>query len=384
MDIFIPCLPMVAQFFAVPISQAQWVLSIYFIGAGLGQLLLGPLSDRYGRRPVILTSIFIVGLASVACTYAKSIAALTLLRLLQGIGASGTTVVVVAIIRDLYEDHITPRVYSHLSAIIGLAPLFAPYIGGSLLVWSGTWHSVFYFVAIYCLLTWLLAFKYITETSPKHSKHIPNNLSLEMAAELGGGSGKIRGTIKNYKRILRDREFIKYGFCAVAGLSGLFLFFSISSVLLIDKLGISADKFGVYFGTNSLVYMLANALSPKLQKRVSIDRVIEYGIYFVLLGAIAMLIIALTSDLSALGLIIPNCIITLGIGLLYGPCAAGAMKKYKAIAGTASAIYGALIYCSSALVVTIVMQFEIKSTIPLASTVLIFALSSYRILRLPR
>lgn len=391
MDIFIPCLPVVAYYFDVSFGQAQWVLSIYFIGAGVGQLLLGPLSDRFGRRPVILYSIVIFIITSLACAFATSLNMLIFTRLLQGIGASGTTVVIVAIIRDLYEDHITPKVYSHLSAIISLAPLFAPLIGGSLLIWTGAWQSVFYFVIAFGIITLFISHRYITETSPRHTNFAPNALTIEVAAELGAGihpykrkaniSRYFGHSVKNFKRIITDRNFLSYIFCAIAGLSGLFLFFSSSSVLLIDVLGVSADKYGIYFGCNSLVYMIGNILSPKLQKKYGIDKVITLGFYVILLGAAIMLAIALSLGLSIYGLLLPNCIITFGIGWLYGPCAAGAMHKFKAIAGTASATYGALLYCISSLFVSAVMQLHLHSTVPIAVTMLVFGVLSLLVMR---
>jgi DHA1 family bicyclomycin/chloramphenicol resistance-like MFS transporter len=381
MDIFIPCLPMVALFFNAPLSQAQWVLSIYFVGAGLGQLALGPLSDRFGRRPVILTSIVIVALTSLACSFATSISMLIMLRLLQGIGASGTTVIVVAIVRDLYEDHITPRVYSHASAIIGLAPLLGPFIGGSLLVYTGAWQATFYFVAIYCAVTFIVSYLYISETNPKRSKHQPNNLSLELTAELGGGNANFKEMLKTYQQILQDREFLSYVLCAISGLAGLFLFFNMSSILLIDRLGVSANVYGIYFAMNSLVYMTSNMLSAKLQGKYGVNNIIVVGIKFILVGATIMLLVAQVYGLSIAGLMLPNFITTLGIGLLYGPCIAGAMRKYKAIAGTASAIYGALLYCSGALIVAAIMQLEIVDTKPLAVTMLLFGMLTFGVIK---
>lgn len=371
MDIFIPCLPVVAAYFAAPISEAQWVLSIYFIGAGLGQLFLGPLSDRHGRRPVMLGSIIFLGIVSFACSMANSIPMLTLLRLLQGVGASGTTVVIIAIIRDLYDDKVTPNVYSNLSAIIGLAPLFAPFIGGTILIWTGNWQAVFYFVTVYSVITFFITYKYVGETSPKHIKHLPNDLALEIEPEFGSGVHRIRNTFKTYRKIITDKEFLIYLLCAINGLVGLFFFFSCSSVLLIERLGVSADSYGIYFGINSAMYMFGNMLSPGLQRKHGIDKVIFYGALVMLLGAFIMLLVEYFYGLSIFGLILPNCIITFGIGWLYGPCTAGAMRKYKAIAGTASATYGAVLYCVAALIVTAIMQMDMNTSMPLAVSMLV-------------
>lgn len=370
MDIFIPCLPVVAVYFSAPISKAQLVMSIYFIGAGLGQLFFGPLSDRYGRKPVMIGSIIFLGIVSFACSMASSLLMLTLLRLLQGVAASGTSVVIIAMIRDLYDDQSTPGAYSHLSAITGLAQMFAPYIGGSILVRTGNWQDIFYFVTTYSIITLYITYKFVGETSPKYNKHVTNHLVLEIGPEFGFGAGRVRNTLNNYRKILTDKEFLIYLACAINGLVGLILFFSCSSVLLIERLGLMADKYGLCFVINSAMYMFGNMLSPFLQRKHGINKVIFCGALLMLAGALVMLVVEYYYGLSVFGVILPNCIITLGIGLLYGPCSAGAMRKYKIIAGTASAVYGAILYCTAALIVSAIMLIDMHTSIPLAVTML--------------
>lgn len=356
MDIFLPCLPSVAQDFAVPFSTAQWVLSIYFIGAGAGQLFLGPLADRFGRRKIILSSIVLFACSSIVCALAPSINVLILARLFQGIGACGTTVVTIAVIRDIFDDLVTPRIYSHVNAIIGLAPLLAPLLGGFLLIWTGTWRSGFYFVSVFSMLAFVSKFYFLKETNPRFEPDFET----------------VKINYKNsYLEILRNKNFLSYTFCTIAGLTGLFLFFSMSSILLINILGVSPDNFGYYFGLNSLFYIFGNLLSPKLQKILSVTNVILFGGILMLTGACVMLAWDWLYGLSKVGFILPNLVMTFGVGLLFGPCMAGAMRPFKHIAGMASASFGALLYCTTSLIVTLVMQFPIKSAVPLAATVIV-------------
>jgi DHA1 family florfenicol/chloramphenicol resistance protein-like MFS transporter len=353
MDIFIPCLPSVASEFVVPFSTAQWVLSLYFIGSGAGQLLIGPLADRFGRRKSILGSILLFALSSIACSFANSILVLIAMRLLQGLGACGTAVVTFAIIRDLYEDHAAPKVYSYVNAIISLAPIIAPILGGSILVWSGTWRSTFYFMTAFSAFAFAINYLYLKETNPRlQQEH--DLVPLQY--------------LQNYKEIFCNTKFLTYNFCAIACLSGVFLFFSTSSVIMISILGVPADKFGFYFAGNFILYMIGNLLSPKFQTRLGVDKVIRLGLNTTLSGAVLMLLWHWQFGLSIAGLLVPSALLTFGAGLMFGPCMAGAMRSFKHIAGMASAAYGALLYCTSTVIATAVMQFTIRDTLPLALT----------------
>jgi DHA1 family bicyclomycin/chloramphenicol resistance-like MFS transporter len=369
MDIFIPCITAVAFELGSTPGNAQWVLSIYFIGAGLGQLIIGPLADHFGRRKVILGSIVLFVFSSIACSMSTSIMELIITRLFQGVGACGSTVVTLAIIRDLYEDHMTPRVYTHVYSIIGLAPLLAPLLGGSLLVWTGNWRSSFYFVTAFGLLAFVINYFFLKETNPRF------NNKLEVV------NLKI---IKHYKEIISSTEFLTYTYCAIACLSSLFLFFSLSSVLLIRMLAVSPEIYGYYFGFNSLMCLSANMLSPWLQRKFGVKQIMIAGSYIMLLGAGFMLWLNWGFGLSKSALLLPNAVLTFGIGLLLGPCTAGAMRPFKHIAGTAAATYGALLYCLSALIVAGIMQFKIVNALPLAIMVLFMASVNILVLRRPR
>ncbi len=363
MDIFIPCLPIVAFDFDVSFSLAQWVLSIYFIGAGIGQFVMGPLADLYGRRPVILGSIVLFAVSSIACAMTTSIYALIFTRFLQGLGACGTTVVTMAIIRDLYDDHITPKVYSYLNSIISLAPILAPLLGGTLMLITGSWRSVFYFVTGFSVVAFVVNFKYLKETNPRF-RH-----GLEISAREHLLLPKMK-VWRGFNEILTNKDFLIYVFCAITGFTGLFLFFSVSAILLIDKLGIRPDQFGYYFGLNALMYLGANLLSPKLQRVFGVDRVIQAGNVIIVAGALIMLGYNWLFGLTLFGLLFPTGVFTVGVGLLFGPCIASAMRSFRHIAGIASACYGALLYCLSSLLVTLIMQFDIQSSLPLALTML--------------
>ena len=354
-DIFLPCLPSVAETFNVSFASAQWVLSVYLISSGLGQFFMGPLADKFGRRKVLLANIILFCLSSITAAIAPSLGILIFARFLQGFGACGTTVATVAVVRDIFDDSTTPRAYSYFNSIIALAPLLAPIIGGILLVATGSWRATFYFVTAFSMLAFIVSYFAVTETNPRF---LPEFQQVKL------------NVLKGYAEILRSKIFASYVFCAIAGLTGLFLFFSMSSILLITVLGVQADNFGYYFGLNSLIYLIGGVISPRVQAKFGLNKTILFGNYLILLGALAMLIWDRLYGLSVVGLMLPNFILTLGVGILFGPCMAGAVGPFKHIAGMASASYGALLYFTTGIIVTIVMQRDIIDTKPLAIAML--------------
>jgi Bcr/CflA subfamily drug resistance transporter len=351
MDIIIPCIPAIATGFGVSFSISQWVSNIFFLGTGLGQVIMGPLADHYGRRKVILGAILLFGLSSIACAYVTSVHMLILCRLSQGIGACGATVVALTVIRDLFDDNTTPRAYSYVNSITAAAPILAPLIGGSMLVHTGTWRTCFYFVTVFGMLAFSVNYFSLTETNPRFVK---NNTM------------KPQNVINDYKEILSNNEFLCFTYAGVAALSALFLFFSVSPILMIHILKIPANVYGFYFGCNFLVYLSGNVSSAKIEAKFGMIKVIQLGNCLIVTGALTMLWWHMLYGLSIAALMVPTLIITYGVGLIYGPCMAGAMRQFKHIAGTASASYGALLYCSSALIVAAIMQTKVNSTVPFA------------------
>lgn len=344
MDILLSCVPALAQYFQVPFSTTQWLLSIYFIGAGIGQLVVGPLADEYGRRKVLIYSTILIIVTSLACTQITDIYLMMLMRLLQGFGACGTTVVSMAIMRDLYDDEALAKVYSYFNSIIALAPLLAPLLGGYLMMQTGTWRATFYFITAFSIVALAIDYYLVPETNP---------------AFTGKKTFVKVPILKSYKTLLADWEFLGYCCFDVMGMSSMFLFFSMSSILLIQILGIDPHTFGYYFGATSALYLLGNMVSPYLQTKLNIQGTIRAGSVLMVAGGLAMFFVDRLYGLSVLGIIIPNAISTFGVGLLFGPSMAGVVKNYKHIAGIASAAYGAIFLGGSALLIAGIMQLEI-------------------------
>lgn len=355
MDIFVPCVPSMELALQTSFSKVQWALSIFVLATGLGQVIMGPLTDRYGRRWVMLISILAFLLSTIACSIAPNIEILIAARLIQGLASCGTSVATVTVVRDVFDEENRTRVYSYINGVIALAPLLAPLLGGYLLIKFGTWRSTFHFISIFTLVTFFIAYWRLHETKPlvTTDDFKPSDL------------------VANYKELFTDKVFISFAFCACTALTALFLFFSVSSVLLIKVLGVSETKFGYYFGFNAAVYMIACFFTPKFKHKIGIENTIIVGSALIFMGSAMMLGWNFIYGLSKLGLMLPNAIITFGVGLIFGPCAAAGLAAYKHMAGTASAVYGTIEYSGAALVGALVMSFNVESTFSLGFTLFI-------------
>lgn len=344
MDILLSCIPAIATYFQAPYSTTQWLLSIYFLGAGFGQLVVGPLADEYGRRKVLIFSTILIVITSYACTQITDINLMIFMRFLQGLGACGTTVVSMAIIRDIYADQELSKVYSYFNSIVALAPLLAPLLGGVLLMQTGTWQSTFYFITFFSLFAVIVDYFFVAESNPKFTGH---TTFVKVPV------------FKSYVKLIKDKQFLSYCCFDVMGFSSMFLFFSISSILLINKLGMDPQQFGYYFTGTSLTYLIGNMLSPLVQRKFHMNGTIFLGSKMMLIGGIAMLASGYVNGLTALSIVVPNAISTFGVGLLFGPSMAGVVQHYKNIAGIASAAYGAIFLGAGSLIVGILMQIEV-------------------------
>lgn len=340
MDVLLPCVPAIALALNSSAGLTQWVLSIYFIASGVGQLFLGPLTDKYGRRVVLLLSTVLLTLSSLGCAFIDNIYALILLRFIQGLGGCGSSVVTMAIVRDVFDDQTTPKVYSYSNAIISLAPILGPLLGSNLLLLTGDWHTIFYFVSIFCFISLLINYFLVSETRPVVSAELLPQLSV----------------IANYKKLLTDKLYLVYCGYGIVSVSCLFVFYSTSSLLLIDGLGLSPHVYAYYFAVYALVYLLGNALSPTIQNIVGMNGAILYGSVSVFCGGVIMLLVYYYLGLSPLGLVLPNLLVTLGVGFMFGPCTAGAINRYKNIAGIASACFACFAYGGSGLLMGIIMH----------------------------
>jgi Bcr/CflA subfamily drug resistance transporter len=368
MDMYVPAIPKMMTLLNEKQASVQVTLSLFVFGISIGQLFIGPISDRYGRRPTILYGLLAFIFSSFLCAISTHIYALIVFRFLQALGACACFLTSRAVIRDTFEEEDQAASFSYLSAATGLAPLLAPILGGFLLYWTNNWRSTFFFLVLYGLVLY-----YIVFFTLKESLHPNQKQAID------------RKFIKRYFQLFKDHYFLVYSFCASIAMSGLFLFFSVSPIIIISLLDKPAHHFGYYFGINAGVFFIFNMLCPHLKCHIGSRNTLIIASLMMIFGASLMIFLDLLLGLSLWGMLIPNLFICSGSALTMGPALSKALEQYGKIAGTASAVYGCIQFMIPSLIGGIVMIYEVKNTgslsypmLTLGCLMLISLLSTYK------
>jgi DHA1 family bicyclomycin/chloramphenicol resistance-like MFS transporter len=323
-DLYLPAFPAVAKALATSDAAIQLTLTATAIGFGLGQLIVGPLSDSVGRRRplLIMTSVHVV--ASVGVALAPSVEWVMAGRVLQGIGAAGGGVVAMAMVRDMFSGQRLIRMLSRLVLIMGFAPVFAPVIGSQLLR-VVEWRGVFVVLAFYGLTMLVVAAVVLRETLP--------------ATRRGKISARIVGA--RYRRLIGDPGFLGVALIGAATFTALFSYLSASSFVLQDQHGLTPQQYGYVFGLNSVGLIASTQISARLMRRMAPSSVTVIGLSIMTVAALALLGGALLGwGLAAV--VVPLTFLVGSAGLVFPTVQVMALADHPAEAGTAAALIGAV------------------------------------------
>lgn len=346
MDIYVPSVPRMMDMLHTSQTKVQVTLSIFLMGTSIGQLIAGPMADHWGRKILAQWSVLVYIFATLLCANAPTIEVLILGRTLQAFSSCSAMVCAYAMVRDTFSHDDAPRVYSYISACVGLAPIVAPIIGGYLLAWTGSWRSGFIFLVFWGLGVLAVILGAWQETLPDR-KH------------LGMEAGNI---FQRYWTLFRHREFMTFTYIASVGLMALFIFFSVAPILLIKELGVKEEHFGFYFALSAMVFLVVSLITPNIRQRFGTYRTTLAACVFTVLGALAMMGWHQVWGLTPYGVVLPTFILYIGAGLMFGPSAGAAMKPFPNMAGTAAALFGCLQFGIPAILGTIVMLLPVNST----------------------
>ncbi|NIZ91527.1 multidrug effflux MFS transporter [Kineosporiaceae bacterium B12] len=328
-DLYLPSLPRVARDLHGSAAAAQLTITVVLVGMALGQLAVGPLSDRYGRRRPVVVGCAVFVLASLGCLVAPNLPLLVGLRFLQGIGVSAGAVTGVAVVRDLYTGSVAARLMSRLVLVIGVAPLFAPTVGGALAGLAG-WRFVFVVLALAGVGVLLATWRRLPET------HRPA-ASPEPAPERAS-RGFVLQVLTTYVRLLRDARFV--AFAALPGLSMAVIvcYVSVSPFVLQEAHGLSTTQFALLFAVNGVALVGGSQVNAALVTRVAPARVLRVAVPLAVLLAGVLLAVVLTGAGGLVGLLVPLWFL-LGVGSLVPPNAVTlALAEHGRTAGSASAL----------------------------------------------
>ncbi len=363
-DMYLPGLPAIAQEFAVSTAVVQQTLAVFFIGLSVGQLFYGPLADRIGRRPPLIFGCVLYIIACFGCAFAPSVDRLIALRLVQALGACAGVVVTRSMVRDLFDEQESARMYSFLMLVMGLAPITAPLIGGQLLLHFG-WRAIFISLAGFGLLCLSLGLFALGETLPPERR---------VRAGLGA-------VLRNYARLLVDRSFM--GFAIAGGLASaaMFAYISGSPFVFIELNGVAPEHFGLLFGTNAIGLVGAAQLNRYLLQRYLAARILTVALAITGIAGLLLFALAATGWGGFPGLLIALFITIASTGLVGPNATALAMGPHAASAGSAAALLGATQFLFGASAGALVGLLDNGTALPMTGVVALCGLSAFFVLQ---
>lgn len=321
-DMYLPALPVISAQFGVPAGSAQMTLSTYILGFALGQLFYGPMADSLGRKPVILGGTLVFAAAAVACALAQTIDHLIIMRFFHGLAAAAASVVINALMRDIYPKEEFSRMMSFVMLVTTIAPLVAPMAGGAVLVWF-SWHVIFWILALAALLASAMIFFFIDETLPVERRQ----------------KFHIRTTIGNFASLFRHKRVLSYMLASGFSFAGMFSFLSAGPFVYIELNHVSPQHFGYYFALNIVFLFIMTIINSRFVRRVGALNMFRAGLWIQFVMAIWLvmsaflgvgfwaLVVGVAAFVGCVSMVSPNAMAVI-------------LDEFPHMAGTASSLAG--------------------------------------------
>jgi DHA1 family bicyclomycin/chloramphenicol resistance-like MFS transporter len=322
-DLYLPTLPAIASHFDASVATVQWTLSVFIAVFGAWQLVAGPLTDRYGRYPLITLGAAVYAAASLLCMAAPSMAVLVTGRALQALGACTCLVGARGVVRDLYTPSEGARMLASAATIMSFAPLLGPIVGAQL-AGAFSWRAAFAALALFSLTLALYAGVMLKETNTRRN---PQALA----------PGPM---VHTYRQVLRSPAFRAYTLAAAATYGGLFAFISGSSFVLMRTLGQSATAYAFSFSTMVAGYLVGTLVCRRLLPRHGMQRTIATGAMLQVIAGLAMAVLALAGVHVPAAITVPMFFYGLSHGIVQPPSQSGAVAPFPGNAGAAAAMLG--------------------------------------------
>ena len=352
MDMYLPSLPAIGQALDASTAAVQLTISSYLLGFAVGQILYGPLSDRVGRRPVILAALVIYVAATVVCAVAQTIGILIALRFVQALGGAGCIVLARAAVRDLYSGERAGRELSLMGSITAFAPIVAPAIGGLLQDAFG-WRASFYLLVVFALVAGATAARFLPETLRQRAS--------------GPFSFGAMGAL--YRSVLVHRGFLANLGILVAAFVGLFAWISGAPFVMQGLYAMTPVAFGAAYAVGAAGYMVGAYVAARVVMRLGLDRTVGMGAVIMAAGGLAMAA-SVALGLSSVAWLVGTMTIYLaGMGLVLPQTQAGALTPFADSAGTASSLLGFAQQSSAAIAAAAIGHFLGYSAWPVAGTI---------------
>ena len=321
-DMYLPALPVISAQFGVPAGSAQMTLSTYILGFALGQLFYGPMADSLGRKPVILGGTLVFAAAAVACALAQTIDHLIIMRFFHGLAAAAASVVINALMRDIYPKEEFSRMMSFVMLVTTIAPLVAPMAGGAVLVWF-SWHVIFWILALAALLASAMIFFFIDETLPVERRQ----------------KFHIRTTIGNFASLFRHKRVLSYMLASGFSFAGMFSFLSAGPFVYIELNHVSPQHFGYYFALNIVFLFVLTIINSRFVRRVGALNMFRAGLWIQFVMAV-WLVVSAFLGVGFWALVVGVAAFVGCVSMVSSNAMAVILDEFPHMAGTASSLAG--------------------------------------------
>ncbi|MBM3071134.1 Bcr/CflA family multidrug efflux MFS transporter [Enterobacter sp. RHBSTW-00994] len=357
-DMYLPALPVISAQFGVPAGSAQMTLSTYILGFAFGQLLYGPMADSLGRKPVILGGTLVFAGAAVACALAQTIDHLIIMRFFHGLAAAAASVVINALMRDVYPKEEFSRMMSFVMLVTTIAPLIAPMVGGAVLVWF-SWHAIFWILAIAALLASAMIFFFIDETLPVERRQ----------------KFHIRTTLGNFASLFRHKRVLSYMLASGFSFAGMFSFLSAGPFVYIELNHVSPQHFGYYFALNIVFLFIMTMINSRFVRRVGALNMFRAGLWIQFVMAV-WLVLSAFLGVGFWALVIGVAAFVGCVSMVSSNAMAVILDEFPHMAGTASSLAGTFRFGIGAIVGALLSMATFNTAWPMLWAIAFCATSS--------
>ncbi|NBA98433.1 multidrug effflux MFS transporter [Pseudomonas sp. R5(2019)] len=365
-DFYLPGFPAMATAFGTDEQHIQTTLAAYFLGLSIGQLVYGPVADRFGRRVPLLVGVGLFTLASLACAFAPNLDTLIIARFIQALGGCAGMVLSRAIVSDKCDAVASAKVFSQLMLVMGLAPILAPMLGGVMVNQFG-WQSIFVALTAFSALSGLAVALGLPESMPANQPRQP-----------------LSGALGQYGRLLKDRAFLGHALTGGIAIAGMFAYVAGSPFVFIKLYGVPAEHYGWLFGSNAAGFILVAQVNARLLAKRGPAFLLVRTVWVYLAAGVVLLAISALKPAQLWPLLVPLFVCIASLGGIIPNASACAMNGQGARAGSASALLGCIQFSVAAGAASLVGVLHDGSALPMAIVISLCGLATAVVAMLTR